>query len=373
MAPIALAFAVLDLTDSKADLGYVLAARQVPSVLLMLVGGIWADRLPRHHVMLASNLASGATQGAIAALLLSGHAQLWHLLALSALNGTSTAFFFPASAGVVPQTVPASLIQQANATLRLALNTSLVVGAAVGGGIVAATGPGWAIAIDAATFGVGAVFAGAMRLPASAHMEARNFLAELGEGWREFRGRTWLWAIVLQFSIVNAAENGAFNVLGPVQAKEHLGGAGPWGAILACFAAGLIAGGLLMLRLRPQRILVVATFGVLGMVPTLVLLGVPAPTVAIAVAALGTGFGVEVFAVMWDTAMQQNIPGQRLSRVYAYDMLGSIAVTPIGTVLAGPLADAVGVRSTIWGAAALVVVATLPIFAVRDVRTLRRR
>jgi MFS family permease len=373
MAPIALAFAVLELTDSKADLGYVLGARQVPSVLFMLVGGIWADRLPRHHVMVASNALSGATQGAIAFLLLAGDAQLWHLIVLSTLNGTSTAFFFPASAGAIPQTVPPTLIQQANATLRLALNTSLVVGAAAGGGIVAAIGPGWAIAIDAATFALGALIVAAMRLPASVRMEVRNFLGELGEGWREFRMRTWLWAIVLQFAIVNAAQNGAVNVLGPVQAKEHLGGAGAWGAILACEAAGLIAGGLAMLRLHPQRILLVATFGVLAIAPTLVLLGLPSPTAVIALAAFATGAGIEVFSVMWDTAMQQNIPGEKLSRVYAYDMLGSIAVTPVGTVLAGPIAEVAGVRATIWGAAALVVAATLPIFAVRDVRRLRRR
>jgi MFS family permease len=343
MAPTALAFAVIDLTGSKGDLGFVLAARTAPQVVFLLAGGIWADRLPRNQVMVGSSLASGATQGLVALLLLTDNAQLWHLLVLSALNGSSTAFFFPASAGIVPQIVPPGMTQQANALLRLALNSSHVLGAALGGALVAAASPGWAIAVDAATFGAGAFFIGAIRLPGTLRLELPSFLAELKVGWREFRSRTWLWVIVLQFSVVNAAEGGSLNVLGPVQAKAHLGGAGAWGAILACMAAGLIAGGLVMLRFHPQRLLLVATFGVLLMIPTLTLLAFPAPTVAIAATALATGFGIEIFAVLWDTTMQQQISGEMLSRVYSYDMLGSIAV------------------------------ATLPVFAVREVRELRRR
>jgi hypothetical protein len=184
MAPIALAFAVLQLAGSKSDLGFVLAARSAPQIVFILIGGVWADRLKRNHVMVASSLLSGASQGTLAVLLLSRDAQLWHLLAISAVNGTSSSFFFPASAGIVPQTVPPVMIQQANALVRLALNSSLVIGAAAGGGIVAAAGPGWAIAVDAATFGAGALFAGTMRLPSIEGAETPSFLDELAEGWR---------------------------------------------------------------------------------------------------------------------------------------------------------------------------------------------
>lgn len=372
MAPIALAFAVLDLTGSKTDLGYVLAARSAPQLVLLLIAGVWADRLPRHQVMVVSSFASMASQGLVAGLLLTGHAHLWHLVAISAFNGISSAFFFPASAGIVPQTVPPDMIQQANANLRLALNSSAVAGYALGGAIVAGAGPGWAIAVDAATFGAAAVFAAAMRLPPVETRETPSFLTELAEGWRAFRSRTWLWAIVLQFSIVNSMQSGAFFVLGPVQADLHFGRAA-WGAILACEAAGLILGGLTMLRFRPQRLLLVATFGVLLLAPPLALLGPPAPAVVVAVAAFLMGFGIEIFAVCWDTTMQQQIPGQMLSRVYAYDMLGSVALIPVGFTIAGPVADAIGTRATLYGAATLVVLATLPIIAVRDVRELRRR
>ena len=172
MAPIALAFAVLELTGSKADLGLVLAARSLPQVVFLLAGGIWADRLPRHQVMVASSLVSAASQGVVALLLLTHNAQLWQLVVLAAVNGTSSAFFFPASQGVIPQVVTDDMRQQANAILRLAFNVTLIGGASLGGLLVAAIGPGWAIAFDAATFALGAVFIAALKLPPS-RIEAR--------------------------------------------------------------------------------------------------------------------------------------------------------------------------------------------------------
>jgi len=372
IAPVALAFAVLDLTGSKSDLGFVLAARSIPQVVFLLFGGVWADRLPRHRVMVVSSLVSGASQGAVALVLLTHHAALWHLIALGAVNGASSAFFFPASTGVIPQTVSAPLLQQANALLRLAINASWIAGAAIGGLLVAASGPGWAILIDAATFALGAVFIGLMRLPAGLRMEGSTVLAELREGWGEFRSRTWLWAIVAQFSIVNAAETGALNVLGPVVARRDLGGAGAWGLILALQSAGLVAAGFLMLRFKPRRMLFVATLGVFCFCLPATALAAPAPLAVIGVAAFVAGFGVEIFGVLWDTTMQQEIPPEKLSRVYSYDALGSFVLIPVGLAAAGPVADAIGVRATLLGAAALVLVATVPVFAVGDVRRLRR-
>ncbi|HET7043646.1 MAG TPA: MFS transporter [Gaiellaceae bacterium] len=373
IAPVGLAFAILELTGSKSDLGLVLAARQLPQVLFLLFGGVFADRLPRHRVMVGSSLVSGASQGVLAALLLSGHAQLWQLFVLSAVNGSSSAFFFPASTGVIPQTVPPALLQQANALLRLGLSGSSIAGPAVAGVVVAASNPGWALAADAITFTAGALFVGRMRLPAGLRMEGSSVVAELREGWREFRSRRWLWAIVVQFAIVNAAYSGTVNVLGPVQAARHLGGAGAYGAIMSATAAGLVAGGLLGLRFRPQRLLLVATLAVFVDVLPLVLFGIPAPTAAIAAGAFASGVGIETFGVLWDTAMQQQIPQEKLSRVSSYDALGSFVLIPAGLAVAGPVADVVGVEATLFGAAALIVVATAPVLLVREVRELRRR
>jgi MFS family permease len=372
-ANVALAFAVLDLTGSKADLGYVLAARTVPTIVFMLVGGIWADRLPRHHVMVASNVISGLSQAAIAALLFLGHAQIWQLAALAAVNGASSAFFFPASSGIIPQTVPESLLQEANAILRLGRNGSVIFGSAAAGLIVAATSPATGLAVDAASFLLAAALTAAMHLPSSLHMEKSNFVADLALGWREFTSRAWLWTIVLQFGIVNAVEQGSQSVLGPAVSAQHYHGAAGWGLIGAAQAIGLVVGGLRMLRARPQRMLLVATLAIILTTPFLFGLAIPLPLVSVLVLAFAAGLGIETFGVLWDTTMQQEIPQDRLSRVYSYDALGSFALVPVGLAVAGPVAEAIGTRPTLIAAGVLSLGATLAVLFVPEVRELRRR
>ena len=372
-ANVALAFAVLDLTGSKADLGYVLAARSVPQVIFLLVGGIWADRLPRHLVMVTSNVASGVSQGAIAVLLLTGHAQVWHLMALGAVNGLSSAFFFPAAVGIVPQTVPQRMLQSANAILRLGTNASWIGGAALGGLVVAASSPGTGIAVDAASFFLAAAFLALVRIPKTLRMEASNFLAELNDGWREFVSRAWLWSIVLQFGFVNGIQLGTEGVLGPAIAKDHLGGAAAWGLILTAQSLGLVAGGLILLRLRPRRILLAATLGYMLTIPFLLGLSGPVSVVALIGLAALAGIGSETFGVLWDTAIQQEIPQEKLSRVSSYDALGSFVLIPFGLAVAGPVSELIGTRETILSAAAISLTATLAVLLVRDVRTIERR
>jgi predicted MFS family arabinose efflux permease len=204
-------------------------------------------------------------------------------------------------------------------------------------------------------------------------MEGSTVLHELHEGWRDFWSRQWLWSIVIQFGVVNAAQTGAVLVLGPAVAKQHLGGPAAWGAVLTAESAGLILCGFLMLRWRPRRILRTATFAVFPMVLILVALSQPAPLPIVIVAAFATGFGIEIFGVLWDTAIQQEIPQDRLSRISSYDALGSWVLMPIGFIVAGPIAAAIGTRETFIGAAVLVVAATGLVLLSRDVRTLERR
>lgn len=211
-----------------------------------------------------------------------------------------------------------------------------------------------------------------MRLPAIAPNESPRFLSELAVGWHEFRSRDWLWSIVLQFSLLLMVTIGAFSVLGPVIADEQLGGAKAWGAILTAQAAGIVAGGLLGLRWRPRRMLVAATFGVLLMPLPLIALGFPLSLPALIATAFVSGVGIEIFNLLWNTTVQQEIPPDKLSRVYAYDALGSFALLPIGLAVAGPIAELVGVRAALWGAAAIGIVVTLTVFAVPGVRKLER-
>jgi succinate dehydrogenase hydrophobic membrane anchor protein len=335
IAPVALAFAVLDLTGSKTDLGLILAAREIPLILFLLVGGIFADRIPRNRVMVGANTASALSQATAAALLITGNAEVWHLALLAAVNGGASAFFFPASAGVIPQTVPAPLLQQANALLQLAMSSASIGGAAIAGFLVAAVGSGWAIGVDAGTYVLAASLVSLMRLPPLLGRETASFFFELADGWREFRSRPWLWAIVLQFSILLMVTIGAFSVLGPVVADEELGGPKAWGAILTAQAAGFVVGGLVGLRFRPRRMLLVATVAIMAMPAPLLALGFPLGLVWIAALAFVAGFGIEIFSLLWNTTVQQEVPPAKLSRVYSYDALGSLALVPLGLWFAG--------------------------------------
>ena len=374
IAPIALAFAVLeDLDGSATELGLVLAANSLFTVAFLLVGGIWADRLPRNQVMVATDLVMFVAQGALAALLLADAARIWQIMVLQALRGIAFGFFFPASSGIVPDTVGPARLQQANALLRLSVASTGILGAAVGGALVAGIGPGWALAFDAATFLLSAACLALLRVAPAATASARHFVRELREGWDEFRSRTWLWVVVLGASVANPIAAGAFIVLGAVVAERSLGGAASWGIILAGWSAGLIVGGIVALRFRPERPLYVGVAALFLVVPTYPLLAVAAPTVLIALAAGLGGFGIEIFSVLWDTTMQEQIPREVLSRVTAYDWFGSLAFNPLGFALAGVLAGAIGTAETLWGAAALLIVTNGAVLAVGDVRGLRRR
>jgi MFS family permease len=373
VAPIALAFAVLDLTGSKTDLGIVLAANWVPQLFLVLFGGVFADRLPRHLVMVGSNAISAAAQGAIAALLLTGTARLWHLIALQVVRGAAFSFFFPASQGLVPETVRPNLLQQANVLLGMSRNATNILGAALGGVLVAAASPGWALAFDAATYLASAVVLAAMRLPVRVRtVAAPNVFRELAEGWTEFVSRRWLWAIVAAAGVGNIAWMGGSAVYGPLVAKDSLGGAAAWGAIVAAEGAGLLLGGLLLLRWRPERPLFVGTAALTtGAIPLLCLASLRS-TAVIAAAFLVAGAGLEFFNTSWATALQEHVPLEKLSRVSSYDALGSFVFIPLGLSIAGPVADAIGLTHALWLAAAVDAAAMLCALAVRDVRQLRR-
>ncbi len=349
-----------------------LAAGTIPTIVFLLAGGVFADRLPRHHVMVGSDLLEFAAQAGTAALVLTGTAELWHLMALAAVRGTGAAFFFPAVAGLVPQVVTSGRLQEANAVLRLSLSSSFIVGAAVGGILVGIVGSGWALAFDALTFLASAALLSQLRLSRAETLPPSTMLADLRDGWREFASRTWLWAIVIEFAFVNAFASGVFQVLGPVVAQRSLGGAAAWGLILTGSAVGLVLGGLVTLRWKPERPLLVASLAILLGVPQFLLLAEAAPLAAIVLAGVVTGIGHELFGVFWDTTLQQHVPREKLSRVSSYDWLGSIAIMPLGLAVAGPIAGWIGVRETLWAAGALLVVATALIMLVSDVRGLRR-
>jgi MFS family permease len=363
LLPVALAFAVLQsLGEGAGELGIVLAANAASLAVFVLVGGVWADRLPRRTVMLAADSIRLVVQGLIAALLIAGGLSVLLLAALQVVYGAAEAFFRPAATGLMPETVARERLQSANALMGLTTNAGTVVGPALGGLLVVAVGPGGAFVFDAATFLVSALFLlrlNAGRRPASG--VRRAFLRELAEGFREVRARRWLWVTIVVASAWLFLAYAPLYALGPVVAEDDLGGAGAWATILAAYGLGGVAGGLVALRWRPRRPLYTP-------VPALLAVGAPLWSITVASALAGGSFGV--FGVLWDTAMQTRVPPAALSRVSSFDWMGSLALLPAGFALAGPLAEVVGVDAVLWVGAGSAFVLALAMAADPAIRRL---
>lgn len=356
MAPVALAFAVLgEPGGSAGTLGMVLAGRSVAQVVFLLFGGALADRFPRYRIMVSSDLTAFASQAAVAALFISGHPPVAVLVGLSAVNGAANALFIPASRGLVPRLVDPADLQAATGLVRLAQNAAGLAGAAVSGAVIVAVGAGWAIGADAVTFGVSALLVAASGAPRTGRGgTSRSLVTEIRDGWDAFRSRQWVWVVVAQFGLVNLCFSSCVYVLGPVVAKQHWSGALGWSAVVTANAAGLIAGSVLAMRLRPARPLLVAVLATFGFVPPFFLLAVHAPVWLAAASMLVNGVCADVFEVLWMTALAEHIPEDLLSRVTSYDALGSFVLGPLGLLAVGPVAAAAGTGATLAAAGFLV-------------------
>ncbi|WP_182897837.1 MFS transporter [Microbispora sp. H10830] len=373
-APVALAFGVLGLPGATATtLSAVLTAEALPMVLFMLVGGVIADRLPRHRVMMAGESLNAAAYFCLAAMMLTGWTPLPALVTASAVSGVAAAVLFPALTGIIPDVVPADRLQTANALLGLGQNISRVAGLVLSGAAVVLLGGGWALTASGAMFAVAAVLIALLRLtPAErAAGGGHSVLAELRDGWREFVSRQWLWVVVAQFSVLVMALQAAHGVLGPLVAKQSLGGAPAWSAVLAGEAVGMIVGVVVTLRLRPRRPILVATLLTLPTAAPYVLLGLSAPLWTVVGGAFVMGVCFDIFGVLWQTTMQREIPAESLSRVSSYDALGSLMFGPLGLLLAGPVAIAVGPRPALVVCGAIIILVTLAALLAPGVRRLR--
>jgi MFS family permease len=372
---VAMPFAVLSIGGGVGDVGAVAVATTLPFAFFALLGGVWADRLPRHRVMLASDLVRAVVQALSAVLLLSGTAQVWQLAAIGAVFGTADAFFSPALAGLMPAIVAPGRLQEANALRSLVLSSGMVLGPAVAGVLVTTLGPGGAIAIDAATFVASALALARLRPAVAERAEqgATSMLAQLAGGWAEVRRRRWVQAFLAVLLTYHVIVLPSIFVLGPVLADEELGGIGAWAAITAGFGIGSIAGDLLILSCKPSRPLLWAGIGFTVASAQALFIGSGLPVVAIAVlealagAAVSAGFG------LWETTLQEQIPEHAISRVSSYDYLCSVGAMPIGLVLAAPIAATLGVHTTLVLETVVGLPIALSVLLVADVRQIRRR
>lgn len=369
LVPVALAFAILDLTRSPADLGYVLGAEAAAQVVFLLAGGVIADRLSRRAVMLGADSVRGAAEAALGALLITGRPSVWLIAALAAVQGMAGALFMPASTGLTPAVVSDANLQQANQLQQVAGSGAWVAGPALAGVLVVAASPGWAIVADAVSFGVSVAFLATLDLAAAPRPSRQRFVTDLREGWDEFRSRTWLWTITAVSAVFNFLY-AAYQVLGPVVSQRSYGGAAAWATVATLGGVGSVAGGLLCMRLRPRHPLrwAVSVSCPLALPPIAFAAGLPVPAIAVVAAFAGTG--LIVFYALFTTTMQRQVPEQTLSRVSSYDWFASLAVYPVGLAVAGPIAAALGVHTVLWGTGLIQLAAILSLLLVPSVRQL---
>ena len=368
LAPIAVAFAILDNGGGATAVGLSFAAWTLAQVAMLVVGGVVGDRVSRRVVMIGSDVASTVVRTTMGVLLVSGHAEVWQLIALQACGGAAVAFYSPASYGLVREVVPEEMLQQANGLLAMARYAAFPLGAAVGGSIVALIGPGTALLVDAGTYATSALLLSQIRVKSIAKAGA-GFLRELREGWSAFVEQTWVWVLVLWISLYFLITYAPFFVLGPYVAKHSMDGARSWAFVVTGEGIGALLGGLMGIRWRPRGRPMVTT-GLLLMVTAaqnLVLAFHPA-TVLLTLAATGAGFAFALGSVVWDTTLQRKVPAEKLARVASYAWMGAMVFLPAGYALAGPIAMAIGLKTYLVIAAGWIIVSTLFVVRLRAVR-----
>jgi MFS family permease len=345
---VALALFVTQRTHSATDLGEVLAAQSLPFVALLLFGGVWADRLPRHRIMIGTDLIRAALHAVLAALILSGSVALWEIVAIEALYGAADAFFMPACSGLLPQTVPESLIQEANALSASTGNVAFMVGPALATALVLGVGAGEAFAFDAATFLVSALLLTRVRARSrGGAVAAGSMRSDVRAGWHEVRARPWVWVTIASFSGAVLCVYAQFGALAPLIAQNVYGSVVVFGLIESLAGVGAVCGALAGLRWRPAHPLRAGLLLSLAWPVTDAVFALGAPLALVLAGAVTLGFGFSLLGVWWDTALARNIPAHALSRVFAWDWMGSFALLPLGFALAGPLASSFGARTVL--------------------------
>jgi MFS family permease len=374
LSPVALAYGVLGLPGSTAtDLSLVMAARITPMIVFMLFGGVIGDRFKRNRIVGGTDIIGSFIASVSAISFIAGFASVPLLALMGGVFGVLNALWWPAMSGVLPDILPKESLQQGNAMIGLLSNFGFVVGALIGGTVVTLYGSGWALLVDSLTFFIAGILVWRISLPSIPIREKTSIFHDLKIGWNEFISRSWVVAVVLGFTFINLCFEATISVLGPLAFNS--GGQGPrlWSFNLAAAVAGMIAGGIISLKLYFSRPLLVGLLA-LALTPTWILsMGLSLILPLVLSTAFIAGMAVEIFGVLWSTALQKTIPAESYSRVISYEALGSNALAPIGIAVAGPLAEWIGISRTLYAAAALTLVAALIPLTLKSVRGLNNQ
>ncbi|GAA2498808.1 MFS transporter [Terrabacter carboxydivorans] len=366
--PVALSVAVVLSGGGAGELGVILASGVVARLLCSLVGGVWADRVTPHRIMVVADLVRATSVGATAvAFAVVGDPPVAVLAGLAAVAAGAGAFFFPAFVSLRPLIVPEEGLQSANAAISFLQSSAQMAGPVLAGVVVAAFGSVPGFAVNALTFAWSAVCVARLQARSAPGASRRPMVAEVREGLAEIRSRDWLWTGLVSAALFHVA-SGAFIVLVEVTVVRDLGGAHALGLVTASLGVGGLVGGLIAMRVQPRRMLLWA-FVSLALFP-LFPLAFAWPGGLWAVMALGlvAQAGLLYFDVGWQTAVQQGVPRDRLARVASWDVLISFLALPVGNVLAGPLSERVPTADLMTGIAAWMLLAGCAPLLVRGVR-----
>ncbi len=354
---VALALYITQRTGSATDLGVVLAAQALPMIALVLFGGVWADRMARQRIMIAADLVRASLHGVLAALILTGGASVAAMVIIEALFGAARAFFQPAYTGLLPQTIPETQAQEARALSSITANLAILVGPALGTGLVVWLGAGEAFAVDAATFVLSAVLLARVRARprgwAGVEPAPGSVVHDLRAGWREVASRPWVWVTISAFTGAVLCAYAQWYALAPIVARDVYGGASRFGVLESVAGGGAVIGALLGIRWRPARPMLAGLLLTLFWPLQSIAFALAGPLAAVIALAFLAGVGFSLFEVWWETALVRHIPPYALSRVSAYDWMGSLALLPVGFAVAGPLAAALGARTVLGVGAAM--------------------
>ncbi len=368
---VAIALYVTKTTGSVGDLGLVLGAQALAMVTLLLIGGVWADRLARQRVMIATDLVRATLHTLLAVLILTGGATVVQLVVIEACYGAAEAFFRPAYSGLVPQTVPEGLILDARALTEWMANLAQLIGPALATLLVLGVGAGEAFLFDAATFVFSALMLARVHpRPRGLQAHSESLLGELRAGWREVRSRTWVWVTIAVYSVAVLCMYAQWYALAPGIARDHYGGAGVFGVIETVAGIGAVCAALVSMRWRPARPLMTGLVLCLVWPLQLGVFALGAPLALVIACGFATGWGFALLMIWWETALARHIPPHMLSRVSAYDWMGSLALLPVGYVLAGPLAEALGAQTVLGIGSVIGLAALLLALAPRSTREL---
>ncbi|GGS62660.1 MFS transporter [Planobispora rosea] len=372
MIPLATALGVSNLGYGATGVGLALAAWMGPFAVLILFGGVFADKFTPRRMMIGADLVRTVTQGGLAALYAFTHPPLWQILALSAVSGVAAAMYQPGVSSTVPRV--ARDVQRGNASLRVSEAIMMLAGPAVAGGIITLSGVGTVFAIEAVGFAISAVCLLALRLPplpAGEDVAEESMWRNLRGGWHEFRSRTWMWSVILIWVVFGITLFGPMIPLGSVLVSEALGDAA-YGLVMSASGAGTIVGGLVAMRLRPARPLMAGAIGLFGFTLEPLSIATAMPLEFIMAAHVIGGTGWAFWSVMWATSIQTHVPQEALNRVTAYEVGGSTVAIPIGQALAGPLSGWLGAQEVLLLSSAVAVGGCTCLLLIPAVRGLRR-